>query len=217
MSNQIDAVYYQPLIVTSAPESYADLILNPQDESASYQARQIGPSSSGFSIIPTQTLGENDFAVKTIFSDTPAISSADLTNEYQELGTALNEMTELDDQDDWKIDAPVYDAACYVASELKKLSFPAPKIFTHGPQSVVFSWASNDNNLYLTISSNRLSAFVSTPERIKKRVEFDYSRLPNLVAVLVASVNDDDERPLIFFMTETSSTVSEKLPFKLIR
>lgn len=107
----------------------------------------------------------------TTFSSASIASDLELIQKYQELGQALNEMTELEEGEEWRIDSPVYDAARYIASELMKMSLPAPRIFNHGPKSVVFNWSVGINNLYLTISADRMSALISTPERIQRRVD----------------------------------------------
>lgn len=116
---------------------------------------------------------------KEALSSVPVIWETQLAQDYQELGAALTEMTELDQSDEWKIDAPVYDAARRVAFTLMVNSIPAPQIFHHGSQSVVFNWTDQSNNLYLTISSDKMSALISTPERIKHRIEFSLPQLQN--------------------------------------
>jgi len=74
---------------------------------------------------------------------------------------------------------PVYNAACYVAAGLMANSFPAPRIFTHGPKSVVFNWSNEVDNLYLTISADKISALISSPERIKRRIDYSANELMN--------------------------------------
>ena len=88
------------------------------------------------------------------------------------MGEALSELITLEDDDEWKVDASVYNAASHVAVALKASMLPAPRVFTHGPHSVVFNWSNAFNNLYLTISANRISALLSSPERILRRVEY---------------------------------------------
>jgi hypothetical protein len=102
-------------------------------------------------------------------------------HEYLEIGEALSEMVGLKEDDEWRIDKPVYAAACRIAAELMAASYPAPRIFNHGPQSVVFNWSIGTNNLYLTISSNRISALLSSTEHIERRIGYSYSanQLPN--------------------------------------
>jgi hypothetical protein len=116
--------------------------------------------------------------LRSTFSSVPLIWRSEL-REYHELGDALSEMTEFDEGDEWKIDAPVYVAACYVAAELMANSFPAPRIFNHGPKSVVFNWSKEEDNLYLTVSADQISALVSSPERIKRRIDCSANQLTN--------------------------------------
>jgi len=113
------------------------------------------------------------------FSSVPVIWDSELRLEYQELGKALGEMTEFEDGDEWKIDAPVYTAACYVAAELLDNSFPAPRVFNHGPKSIVFNWSKEADNLYLTVSADHISALISSPERIKRRIDLSANEMAN--------------------------------------
>lgn len=127
----------------------------------------------------TATAGSQTQSVllRTTFSSVPVIWKSELMREYQELGNALSEMNELEEGDEWKIDAAVYVAACYVAAGLMANSFPAPRVFTHGRKSVVFNWSKETDNLYLTVSADRASALVSSPERIERRVEWSTAEL----------------------------------------
>jgi hypothetical protein len=95
-----------------------------------------------------------------------------MVQEYRELGEALREMTELEQTDEWGIEPPVLAAALNVAAGLMTNCYPAPHVFTHGPKSVVFNWPAGTNNLYLTISADKISALISTAERITHRVDF---------------------------------------------
>jgi hypothetical protein len=110
--------------------------------------------------------------VRTSFSSMPVVWQPELIQEYRELGEALQEMTELQKTDEWRIEPPVLGAALNVAAGLMVNSYPAPRVFTHGPKSVVFNWSAGTNDLYLTISADRVSALISTPERITQRVDF---------------------------------------------
>jgi len=104
--------------------------------------------------------------------------------EYMELGEALMEMAELED-DEWRIDKSVYAVACYIAEIFKdKSSYPAPHIFNHGPKSVVFNWTDEKNNLYLTISANNLSLLATSPQKIEKRIDTPLSLLTNPILYL---------------------------------
>lgn len=111
------------------------------------------------------------------FSSVAVLWNFELSQDYQELGDALSEMTEIDEDNEWQIDAPVLSAACFVATELMTESFPAPKVFSHGPKSVVFNWSQDGDNLYLTISADRISALISTPERIRRRADYSLNQL----------------------------------------
>jgi hypothetical protein len=115
--------------------------------------------------------------VEVTFSSVPVLSQAEITESYRELGDALAELATLDEGSEWKVDAAVCDAACYVAGELMTKPIPAPQVFSHGPKSVVFTWTRGNNSVYLTISADRLSALISTPKKIQRRVEFSARQL----------------------------------------
>lgn len=121
------------------------------------------------------------------FSSTPVIWQAELNAQYRDVGEALSHMASLDDSDDLMIEAPVYAAASFVAASLMSSRFPAPHVFTHGSKSVVFNWINGADNLYLTVSADKLSVLVTTPERIKTRLDlsakegFDPVKLLGLV------------------------------------
>src|SRR6266850_4034826 len=99
------------------------------------------------------------------FSSVPVIWRQELESQYQELGRALSDLTELQEDDEWQVDRPVYQVACHIAAELVAVSFPPPSVFTHGSMSVVFNWEAEDTSLYLTISADHISALLSTPDR----------------------------------------------------
>jgi hypothetical protein len=119
----------------------------------------------------------------------PIIWDSELRHEYQELGEALSEMTEFEEADESKVDSSVYQAASYVAARLMSISCPAPRVFNHGPKSVVFNWSSETGNLYLTISADHISALISSPERIKRRLDYLVNELvdPSLVLSSIAA------------------------------
>jgi hypothetical protein len=108
-----------------------------------------------------------------------------LSADYQELADALVEMSE-PEADEWAIDEPVYNVAHFVATSLLNCSYPAPKVFSHGPKSVVFNWLNGGDNLYLTVSASRVAALVSSPERIKRRFEVSTSALSDPSRLLPA-------------------------------
>jgi len=134
-------------------------------------------------------------------SNVPGTWETGLGQEYQELGEALSEMTELQEGDEWKIDAAVYDAARRVAAGLMAKAYPAPQVFSHGPKSVVFNWSYGANNLYVTISANRISALSSSPERINRRLELSPSELMNQSLVLPSARADRPEHPVVLLLT----------------
>ncbi len=102
----------------------------------------------------------------------PANSSPQLASDYGELGETLAELRDSSADDEWLIDEPVYDIATQVASSLMALSYPAPKIFSHGRKSVVFNWeAADDRSLYLTISKDYVAGLLSSPSKIERRVQ----------------------------------------------
>ena len=132
--------------------------------------------------------------LRMTFSSVPIVWQSEINQEYQELGEALGEMTQLDEGDQWKIDAAVHHVACQVAQELLANSFPAPRVFNHGPKSVVFNWSRGNNNLYLTISSDYISALVSSPERIKRRIEFSIKDMLEPTLIFRGLLSRSEER-----------------------
>ena len=129
------------------------------------------------------TRSEN-WVFRKAFSSVPVVLQAQLSEEYRDLGEALGEMTELEPDDEWRIEPSVYDAARFVAVGLMANSCPAPRILSHGPKSVVFNWPRDTDNLYLTVSADRMSALISSPERIKQRMDLS---LAESLAALVFS------------------------------
>ena len=111
-----------------------------------------------------------------------------LTGEYQELGLALNQMVSDETDDDWRIKTSVYDASRYIAGFLMDNLYPAPRIFNHWPNSVVLNWTQETNNWYLTISTDRISALMSTPERITFRKDWTATELINPASTLFAII-----------------------------
>jgi hypothetical protein len=172
MSNYPAKVYRQAVVVlNSSSQMLPDPSPSPYEPTV-----HVMLNATGFmDVTPTET----QTLILTTFSSVPVILESELRQqEYQELGTALSEMTKLEDGDEWKIDPPVYNAACYVAAGLMANSFPAPRIFNHGAKSVVFNWSDDDsNNMYLTVSADHISALISSPERIKRRLEYSVNEL----------------------------------------
>ena len=142
--------------------------------------------------------------LRKTFSNTPVIWQSELSKQYQDLGEALTEMTELDEESELRIDRPVYDAACFVAAGLMVKEFPAPRIFNHGPKSVVFNWTHQNNNLYLTVSADRISALISSPERIKTRLDYSANQLLNYDSILNSIRSAHLEQPVLMPANTTS-------------
>jgi len=160
MPNYIRSIYQQAMVVLDSSHSVSGL------------------PTAGYPLIPVQSntteLGstpQTESRIRTAMSSVPVVRGAQLQEEYWELAEALSEMTQLEQAEEWKIEAAVYNAACYVAAGLMANSFPVPRVFNHGSQSVVFNWSDGSDNLYLTVSADRMSAMISSPERIKQRVD----------------------------------------------
>lgn len=116
---------------------------------------------------------------------------------YQELGNALVELRDLN-EDEPAIEEPVYRAAQFLATALMNCSYPAPRLFNHGPKSVVFNWMNDDrNNLYLTVAADCISALLSSPERITRRVEFSTNALLNGARVVPAIKYAENGAPVV--------------------
>jgi len=110
--------------------------------------------------------------VESLFSSVPKISASQLVGNYLDLSAALEYLKEYSFDDCSEIEQPVYDLAIDVAAHLISEGIPAPRVFSHGPKSIVFNWSDTFRNLYLTVSSDRISALISTPEQIKARINF---------------------------------------------
>ena len=186
------SVYLQPIVITSGPEPHE---ISAHDDlqrniSGSYPlTKQLDPGVAGpVTLVPKP---ERQILRQT-FSNVPIISQSELSRSTKELGEALTEMIEFDEDEEWKIEAPVFHAARYVAALLRDRSYPAPRLFNHGPKSVVFNWSLGTDNLYLTVSADKMSALVSSPERIKRRI--DYSANESLDSVLILFAIQDAPR-----------------------
>jgi hypothetical protein len=199
--NSTERIYIQTIIVDSGPSPTDSLGFQP-----TYQVKQLGPSVTGLRVIPPEN------AIMTnLFSSVPIITHDQLSAEYQELGKALTELTDLDEETEWKIEPAVYEAARYVAFQLMLNSLPTPHLLSHGSQSVVFNWTIANNNLYLTVSADKISALISSPESIKRRVEIDHSGLPKTIRYLYASSDDKGGQPIVLFVTENMTDTSRIL------
>jgi hypothetical protein len=89
---------------------------------------------------------------------------------YKELELALAELNEPEDED-WKVEESVYRHSIQIAAALMHMAIPRPGVFTHGPNSIVFNWTQSHDNLYLTITDDKLYVLMSSPQEIKFRAE----------------------------------------------
>jgi hypothetical protein len=105
----------------------------------------------------------------------------DLNYEYGELAEVLTDLADRPEEDEWRINRSIYDAASSVVSWLKDKAVQVPQVLVHGPTSVVFNWTKADQNLYLTVGSEYVSALTTTPERILDCKEYSWSDWPKLI------------------------------------
>jgi hypothetical protein len=132
----------------------------------------------------------NRIIIRTTYLSAPSKGTPALAFDYRDLGNALKEMAEADDDDDWKIGEGVYDIASSFAEMLLAASCPAPRLLSHSPQTVVFNWCQNAKNYYLTFSPNGVSALMSTPENIQARKDWSTKELSaSVVDLLLAGAN----------------------------
>jgi len=173
MPNWFTNIYRQGIVILGASS------VPPEPE------RQV-PQSSEYQV--PQSSQEQILRIPVL--STAIIGQTGLSQEYLELGEALSEMVELNENDEWRIEEPVYTIARRIAAELMAAPYPAPRIFNHGPKSVVFNWTSETNDLYLTISSNRISALLSSPGNIERRIDSSVNQLLN-PALFLSSIQPD--------------------------
>ena len=183
------------------PKQLRDASGNTYTSSSSMDS--IVSSTNAMIITPVPTTSQ---LMRMTFSSIPVIWQAELDKDYQELGQALGQMTELNGPDGWTIDPAVYNVASRVAVELLANSYPAPQIFSHGSKSVVFNWSQGPTNLYLTISSDFISALVSSPERIQRRLRFAQKDLLESSVVFRALLSVHAGQPIVSKDNATSQT-----------
>ena len=200
MPNYPAKVYRQAMVIIDSSSKPPDVSVPPYEQTV-----QVKLSATGFmDVMPTETL------IMTTFASVPVIWESELRqHEYRELGAALSEMTKLEEGDEWKIDPPVYDAACYVAAGLMAYSFPAPHIFNHGTKSVVFNWSYGTDNMYLTVSADHISALISAPEHIKRRIEYSINELTDPSVALPSIKATYFKKPVRRLVTGTVSGSKE--------
>lgn len=174
MLNLVTNIYPQATVTLES--SSVPPFVPPEDDQAKPGFPKVVRNDSEFTSAITMSEGR----ILTMPASTAdIIERSEQIQEYLELGEALSEMVGLEEDDEWKIDEPVYATALYIASGLMAAPYPAPRIFNHGPKSVVFNWSVGTNNLYLTISPNRISVLSSSSKRIELRKDYSLNQLPN--------------------------------------
>jgi len=86
-------------------------------------------------------------------------------------------LTELKEDEDLQINSGVYNRAVQVAAMVASKMFPSPEIFTHSPTSVVFSWKSEDDKLFMTIGEQQIAILIIGSEGGTRRAEIASSNL----------------------------------------
>ena len=119
-----------------------------------------GSSASQFRVVG---VGSTDNAVQLVRASNVARTSRDssasdsIVDEHDvvfaALFGALNEFQSADGDDPAHIDSDTYRSSCSVLSFFQYYGFPAPRVFSHGGDAVVFTWASGPSSLQLTISN----------------------------------------------------------------
>lgn len=187
-SGWVNTIYLQPFAVL--PGASTDV---PSSEQVGNYLKESNSSEPPTAIVSSSPV------FKSILSSVPVIWESELAVEYHELGEALSQMTALDEGDEWRIDQSVFDAACFVAAGLFLTERSAPRIFNHGPKSIVFNWERPSADLYLTVSADKVSALISSPERVQQRVDLSLSDTssPALLLSAIQSTDLEPTRPLL--------------------
>lgn len=208
MRFSLASVHQQAMVILSSSSEASAITSGGPGTGKTYTIHSV---SSAFGLV--DMMKSESRILRNTFSSVPVIWQWELSQEYQELGEALSEMTALEGTDEEKIDASVYDAASHVAAELMAYSVPAPRVFNHGPESVVFNWSHDTNNLYLTISANRISALISSPQRIMRRIQYSPNESLNPAYLLFPLVRSSYlKRPVMLI----SSAVFDPPPPALV-
>ncbi len=167
-----------------------------------------GPlSQAGVVFQGSQTSHVQDLAVEEIIVCTAAVttecSAGALSVGYQDLGEALNQLSDSETDDEWRIDDSVYVWACAMAAHLALGEIPAPKISSHGARSVVFNWSFDEKNRYMTVSKDAVSILVSSVGKIEKRCEYRISQLLSREMPLRFLAQASSEAPVSYEVMDT--------------
>jgi hypothetical protein len=183
-SRWVNSVFLQPFAVLSSASTDVTSL-----EPGGTYVRESNTSE------PMTAMVSSSPIFKSIFSSVPVVWESELAVEYHELGEALGQMTDLENGDEWRIDRAVFDTACFVAAGLFLTEQSAPRVFTHGPKSIVFNWGRENADLYLTISADRVSALISSPERVQRRIDFSLNDTSSQ-ALLLSAIQSTDPEPV---------------------
>jgi hypothetical protein len=200
-------IYLQPVAISASRISATTVSLDKVEQGKSSGYRIVSPSATG----DLATGGFEPRLIKRSFSSVPVVSMAELAAEYGELGQALGEMATLGEDDEWWVESPVADVARCVAGELMNGGYPAPQLFTHGPKSLVFNWSRGSDNLYLTVSSDSISVLISTPQKIKRRINYPVQALANPERLFPAIESAYLERPVVTLKSASSDVHDRSL------
>jgi hypothetical protein len=195
MTNYPDKIYQQAIVILDSGTIEKSVALSKCSPMALDLTSPIAASEK-----VTLILREN-------LSSVPAIWDSELSQSYRELGDTLHELTELTEDDVASIEVSVFSAACYVASQLMLNSIPPPRVFNHGSKSVVFNWTLGADNVYLTISADKMSALISSPERIQRRIEYSADQLMESSFSLFIFGIASRGNPIKHLTTKTTSEV----------
>lgn len=73
---------------------------------------------------------------------------------YSAVRTAIRMLVKMDSREELAVDKATADSALAVLDMVKELKLPAPKIFSHGGDAIVFSWNNSTSDSFLTIDES---------------------------------------------------------------
>jgi hypothetical protein len=66
----------------------------------------------------------------------------------------------------WSVEPQVFNASVQVLDILMHCAAPEPRVISHGPKSVVFSWEGGGQSLYLTVTGQSVGMLLSNSDGI---------------------------------------------------
>ena len=109
-------------------------------------------------------------------SDEPSIAEVFHRASYLKLHEALKFMAACDEDEIGFIDDDTYQQATAILGQLSGASVAPPRVFSHGPDAVVFTWSRVGYEWLLTVSEGRVSLLeVDTAGQQKLRMKGDAS------------------------------------------